>query len=586
MKKQVLWVLTSLTLLASSAQAYDSDTHLRMTYAAARHAGINHEVSLMLAMADQWIDVSALTTPMGSLMIGTRLRRLFHFPTSRSMRIDNRDSHGRLDFNTVTKAVRMDPMGAELLSEGMKTGNLLMVGAGLHTLQDTFGHEGWLAEVGHASGGHEPDRPWRNWDKYKEMNLNIFRAMISIRKLLPPEALDMETPKKTGAWSAKIDINSAESLTQDFLDHVSKIANNNIFADPRYTVPAVDFLLKNLQEMKFFKAEIDTKSLVDASLHDGSMDIHLIFKEVVKKAYAMELQGIEVFDRKVLFSDILRGYGLDSNSKDVFQTISTWPEDIRTTVLNRIVSKVLDAHVPDTIGKSSLGTSNHFVWEPSGELRNLEMKLRMNDWRELTVKMYQSDWHFDEARNNILLKEIVVNPIVYLKIGVGKFFGLVKAGALKVAGKKQKTELEVGKAAAAELEKYVKGVYDVSPDTELVTMPKDYRKRWVGMILNFAWFDWVKGNNRFKAGENNLAFLFADTFNKLIAKGEVKALINEKELKALANKMTITEPKLIEAIKGGVLAAEEAKKSQVRTEADSVLREGAVIRSCKAIYGM
>jgi hypothetical protein len=503
----------------------------------------------MLAMADQWIDVSALTTPMGSLVIGTRLRRLFHFPTSRSMKIDNRDSHGKLGFNTVTKATRLDPMGAELIAEGMKTGNLLMVGAGLHTLQDTFGHEGWLAEVGHASGGHEPDRPWRNWDKYKEMNLNVFRALIAIRKLLPEEALDFETPKKTGAWSEAINIESAESLSTEFLAQIEKIANNNIFADPRYTKPAVDFILGNIKELKFIKAEVDVRGLVDEKIFDGSRDIHLIFKEIVKNAYAKELQGIEVFERKELFNDILNGYGLDPAGKNTFQIIAAWPEDVRTTVLNRIVTKVLDAHVPDTIGKSNLGTSNHFVWEPNGYLRELEMKLRMNDWRELTVKMYNEDWHFDEARDKVLLKAIVVNPFEYLKIGIGKFFSVVKKGAIKVSGAKASAVPEVGKDAAAELEKYVKSIHDISADTKLVTMPKDYRKQWVKMILNFAWFDWIKGNNRFKPGQNNLAFLFTDKFNKMIADGEVKSLIGDAELFDLADKMTITDPKLLAAIR-------------------------------------
>lgn len=530
-------------VLSRPASAYDEDTHLRMTYAAARFVGINHEVALMLAMGSAWNDVSALTTPMGSLVIGTRLRRLFHFPSSRSLSISNVQVHGDGSFNIITKGGRLDPMGSELIIDGMRQGNLIMVGNGIHTLQDTSGHEGFSAELGHAYAGHEPDRPWRDMKKYEDMTLNVITAMLSIRKLLPPEALDYQSLKDRNLWKGGINSeSSAETLAAEFLQHVRPMVSNDIFKDFRYTRPGTKYVLQRLQGLGFINQGVDLESLVKDEYFDGSKDIHEIFLAIVHDVSARELKSESIMNQKMLLNDVLTGYMLE-NDKNVFQQLADkFPERVRENIAIRIVTQMLEHYVPDRFGTSSLGFSNSFVYEPNNKLRELEMNLRMDDWRQLTNQMFGRDWHFEHpgpSLTRIAFQKLLQNPVTV-------FFRLVRGGirTAKDLIIKNTVDKELLDSAESELEKQVLEFGKLSSETELVAMPKDLARRWVFTILTFTWFDMLKLKFRFKPDNNAMAWASARGIEELLEKGEVNSLVGVDEVFALVEKVKLKAKKL------------------------------------------
>lgn len=530
-------LITLILITPPIAKAYDSDTHLRMTYSAARFVGINHEVSLMLAMSAQWNDVSALTTPMGSLVVGTRLRRLFHFPASRSVEIDNTGAHGSTNFNTVTKAYRLDPMGSELIIEGMRKGYLPFVGNGIHTLQETFGHEGYAAEIGHAYAGHEPDRPWRNWHKYKQMSLAVIRAMIGIRELLPEEALDFSTLKERGLWNDSTDRNNAEQLTKIFLKKIEPVANNDIFKDPRYTRPTTKFILQRLQERRFINPLIDISTLMKEEYFDGSKDVHQIFHDIIYALTAREIRGENIMNKDALLDDVLRGYPLEQE-KNLFAQIAEYPKEIKENIANRIVMILLDKYIPDTNGITSLGFSNNFIWEPNNKLREMEMQLRMDDWRKLTNEMFGANWYFIPPQPSMLAKTLIAP--------MKAFYNLIhKAKALaKKLTFRENSESEVLLMAQKELETQVFEYSKMENDVQFVAMPKDKARQWVRMIISFAWLDVLKGENRYKPQDNAMAWLFVDKLRELLNKGEIKSLIHPEEIKELTTSVVLNREKL------------------------------------------
>ncbi|HPI39923.1 MAG TPA: hypothetical protein PLJ21_03915 [Pseudobdellovibrionaceae bacterium] len=579
---KILFLIPIFTLTLRS-EAYDIDTHLRMIYANARMSGIGHEVALMLAMSSQWVDISPLSTPMGSLIIGTRLRRLFHFPGSRSIKIDNKDTHGKMDANSVTKTIRLDPMGSNLIMEGMRKGWLPLVGFGLHTLPDTFGHEGWIAEIGHANGGHEPDRPWRSWNKYKQMTLAVTRAMISIRELLPLEALDYETPRNRGLWNNELDISNPEQVSNRFIQMIEPVANNNIFKDPRYTRPATRFLLQNLQDLGFIHPYIQINSLIDESLFNGQKDLQEIFRTLVNNVLAQELQGVSLFNQQMLLSDILRGYPLDK-TQNIFQQIARFPGDIQESIANRIVMLILDKHVPDKIGETSLGLTNYFVWEPENDIRKLEMKLRMEDWRKLTIQYFNQDWFFIEPSSKSNLKTI----LKVLKLDLVQFYNLVQKErherherqqrsdpkeptekfSLKKTIFKALKEQELENLAAKELREALESLLEFSKESTFVHVPKKMAGLWNRLIFQYTWLDLLRKKTHFYPQENAMAYIFVDKIKSMFKSGEIKQLISPEKLSQTLKDITLQIENLPPALRERreqISSFEKLKINQCRT---------------------
>ncbi len=185
----------------------------------ARYAGINHDVALFLATADQWADESLLTSPLEiptpiskepwkfpqQVVEFLRKQRFVHFACALRSDGDFTKLNFTDLFNEANDLVCQvgangnDPFASELLMMGIKRQDLLIAGAGLHTIQDSYAHAGFPNTFGHASVGHWPDRPWTRPDRYQNMIRTFFKALVAIRTLLPENALDKQI---SGNWAA------------------------------------------------------------------------------------------------------------------------------------------------------------------------------------------------------------------------------------------------------------------------------------------------------------------------------------------------------------------------------------------------
>lgn len=534
MKKLILTLILFITGFSSSSYSYDVDTHVRMTYTLARTVGIGHEVALMLAMGNGWIDVSTSSTPMGDLLIGTRLRRLYHFPTARSSKVNNLDSHGRFDFDAVTKAIRNDPMGSELIMEGLKEGNLIKVSMGLHTLMDTFGHEGFPAEIGHAYAGHDPDRPWRDWEKYKEMIHVATKAMLAIREALPPEALDYEIPRQNRMWSRETNIYDSTVLADIFIKHIEPFAKIDIFSDPNFLKIATNFLLNNEKEIGLIRKEFDLKKLPLSDLMDGTKDIYEVFYEITKRLSYLETQGVQVFERKFLFNELLVGIPIDE-SKNIFQQVEKMEDRMRHMLIQRVVTKILEKHVPQKLGITSIGTTNMFNLEAKTPLRDVEMRFRIGRWRNFDNTYFGQEWSFNHSIPGKMdnQKELIAdNTIRFLKLilkGAGYLNPLTWNGRIQAAIEARNVE-QVGKTALEMLKAEVKKVVDLNRDTQIMTYAEKYRLQFLKASLTYAWFDMLKGKFRFKPQPDNLFYQFAEKYSEMVQDGLIPQLVKAEEL--------------------------------------------------------
>lgn len=185
-------MLTFLSLMSIvlTAQPYERDTHLRMTYHLARSVGINDSVAKFLAIGNQHIDEGVVSSP----MLLSSQRHLFHF-TGDITKVEI-EGHGAISaMGSLFKAKlalneRNHPLGSYLIYQGLVKGDLLLVSLGLHVKMDTYGHAGFSNLLGHMDRGHNPDRAFLEPAKYEDMIRSIVQSLVALKKVLPPEALD------------------------------------------------------------------------------------------------------------------------------------------------------------------------------------------------------------------------------------------------------------------------------------------------------------------------------------------------------------------------------------------------------------
>lgn len=177
-------------LAPQQAKAYESDTHFDMMYHLSRSAGINDSVSKFFALANQHIDEGAISSP----MLLSVQRQLFHFPGELS-KVEI-EGHGAINLpsrifkSKLALAERNSAIGNYLIYLGMSRGDLMLVGLGMHIKMDTYGHAGHSNLLGHMEAGHNPDRAFLETEKYEDMIRSMMQTLISVKKLLPKEALD------------------------------------------------------------------------------------------------------------------------------------------------------------------------------------------------------------------------------------------------------------------------------------------------------------------------------------------------------------------------------------------------------------
>lgn len=138
---------------------YDADVHFYMTYYIAKSLGLDNcscdlkrnekktSAAFAIAWADNYTDYNSKTQP----FLGVDVRRRFHFRTSGD------------------KVVAGSDEAAAIAKDGVAKCDPLLMGIGLHALQDSFSHAGFGPRFGHGLAGHDPDDPSQDVKKAMDM---------------------------------------------------------------------------------------------------------------------------------------------------------------------------------------------------------------------------------------------------------------------------------------------------------------------------------------------------------------------------------------------------------------------------------
>ncbi len=427
LRKLGLFVVTGALLSAQPAKAYDEDTHFYGTYAMARHAGIRHEAAVKIALSAQWMDESFISDPTSMIFMpvtGVKKRRLLHFPSARKSTANSETERqifgmndlgefatealqtiaewagfkGKLDeINVFTTTESDDPFASQMLFEGMQEGNLMKAATGLHTLEDSFAHEGTPAGAGHAMWWHWPDRPFASKDKYTRMVRTVMGALVGIRTLLPRELLDCDL-KSNGSPNCE---NDANRLAESYLPLIMPVISHDVTRDPAYIKIALKEFFERAKAQNYFSgSQADMEKIVDElhleSARTTSYDaVAQVFKNTLDKedrgeAHAFNLKKIlddmgrlkSASATKVL--EYVDQYGSDG--------VADWKTEARLRFAKVVAKEMLAWHVP-----VDLDDSHRMEFEEDkDEVRKFEMELRVKNMQAFIEQQHGVKLRFIE----------------------------------------------------------------------------------------------------------------------------------------------------------------------------------------------
>lgn len=411
-------------VIGSTSLAYDVDTHFYGTYSMARFAGIGHGVAAKLATSAQWMDESFISDPTSMIFLpvgGVKKRRLLHFPADRiggqanaqvqqSMMDDYLSDFKKklivkfaekYDIKHELRAVNImtetDPgheVASELLAQGLREGNLMKAGASLHVIEDSFAHAGTPAEQGHAMLWHWPDRPFSDVEKYFRMTERVFEAMVAVRGLLPPEALDCKTTGPLAGNCERLapELNQIYSSTQIVRDTVSY----NILYDKEYVEAAMRDFYDVATRAKYINlplAEFNEILKAFTNSHQR-FDSYQTLEKIIRILLKRQLPA------KTGYMDICRimkdmaMYNCETDKIDLATYISfqatggktpeeMWARGLHAFVKN-IAKKSLRWRVP-----TPLGDEHRLELEDDkGPVRKAEMQIRNRNMQNLIQALY------------------------------------------------------------------------------------------------------------------------------------------------------------------------------------------------------
>jgi hypothetical protein len=144
--------------------AYDRDVHYYVTAMIladlTRNTKLSSDQKTVIEM-NQYVDDNNNTLPSFSLTDeATEIRRKYHFPASRETGFFGNRKYG--------DTVRNSAFAKYHISEALPD-DPVRLGMALHTYMDSFAHESYGAGIGHAAAGHDPDRPYLDTDKFRQM---------------------------------------------------------------------------------------------------------------------------------------------------------------------------------------------------------------------------------------------------------------------------------------------------------------------------------------------------------------------------------------------------------------------------------
>lgn len=314
----MLTILGVLTVVLS-VHAYESDSHRDMTYHLARASGLNDGMAKMFALANQHIDEGIISSP----MLLSVQRQLFHFPGDiEKLEIEG---HGVISLPSsmfkakLALAERNSAIGNYLIYLGLQKGDLVLVGLGLHIKMDTYGHAGFSNIAGHAVDGHNPDRAFLEAPKYRDMIRSMVQSMVSIRQLLPEEAVDLEGALSYLNKFAKTNTFLKRDLTRADMEDATKISGalfedgelksiyrEDMFRKYEYKRLALEKIYKKFRAEGTINSDIAFEELFpEYIMHDPRLTVKDIIKYVIVTTTDAEFLksegGKEIFNLRKLF---------------------------------------------------------------------------------------------------------------------------------------------------------------------------------------------------------------------------------------------------------------------------------------------
>lgn len=426
-------VIGLVLLVSTGAHAYELDTHFYDTYAMAREAGFKHNYAKFLATSSQWVDEGVSSTPMGPVISGTLLRRIWHFAGYRYK--SNVAADGRSKFKLKSIATPNHPVAHKLFDEGLRQSNWMKVGLSIHPVQDSLGHAGFSDVAGHAEFGHNPDRTWLSPAKYKKMTGLVFKQLVALRKVAPSEALEGWALKKR---ENPVTNKDSTALQESFWKKWGTVVSKDYFKDPRYTPEAVKFVLRDAKEKGFlienrsFKLENNLPAEKDYlaknakagkkdPLHRDRKDARKVLKTWVTRKRGAEIaQGIlvkgSIFNMRALdaagFKDIrLALQKIERETRDPRERIRRYKEyvtpEITREVINWTVDNLTRGHIPRRFDEYV-----KVQFENEKGPRQVEKKLKIQDRRDQIKKTYGSDIQFGSKHDTFGRKDKIAAALV------------------------------------------------------------------------------------------------------------------------------------------------------------------------------
>jgi hypothetical protein len=402
-------------LVSTGAHAYELDTHFYDTYAMAREAGFKHEYAKFLATGSEWVDKGVSSTPMGGAILGTLLRRIWHFPGYRYKTAVGNHERGKWKWKSI--ATFNHPVAHKLFDEGMKQNNWMKVALSIHTVQDSAGHSGFSDALGHLEFGHNPDRTWVAADKYKRMTGLVFKQLVALRQVAPNDALEGWAMKKR---DKPVTDKDHQNLQASFWKKWEPVVRKNYFRDPRYAPAAVNSILRDAKKNGYivenasFKLEKNLPAAKDYLLpgaksgtkdpyHRDRKDARQMLKEWVTTRRTAEIsKGIlakgSIFNLKALdaagYKDIrLELEKVEKQVRDPKERIKRYKALVTPSITREVINWTVDNITRGQIPRK-FDEYVHVQFESNSGPREIEKTLKENDRRAQIKKVYGADIKF------------------------------------------------------------------------------------------------------------------------------------------------------------------------------------------------
>ncbi|MEZ0392480.1 MAG: DUF6765 family protein, partial [Pseudobdellovibrionaceae bacterium] len=451
----------ALMVFSQVGSAYSVDTHFYETYAMARWTGIGHEVALEIATYNQWIDVQLSTSAMfPTWVVGGRLRRIFHFPTNKvEYKTGVETNHGQ-HMKIYGLATKNHPFASEMLTEGLRTGNLMLVGGGLHTLMDSYAHSGNGYSVGHALMGHWPDRPYTYIEKHNEMRATLFKAFVAIRKLLPAEALDtnLNTTGKKPNYQM-----SEKELFETYKENavIKKIVESNPTRDARYVIPTLEEIIASAKRNNLVTDafSMDWIKKTFPGIFESGLDAREITEEIFRYLVKQpESEKAKLVNLSEVYTQVLPELPVGKTFNGLTITRERFAQELgeeaNEIIVKELVRMVTWSIVPEEPFRDAKGNYRDDGYTPKAAFEHegqyeREEKMKIGDWQNGLQTLFGT------------------NKIVFA--GTNWF---IKAGQL----------FSKSKGASSLLESLER--------LEVIQMKFDYRMRYYWYSLKYAILEW------------------------------------------------------------------------------------------------